>query len=185
MLVHRSIPPRNSTTINEISGSPSTSLSDLNTPVDDKPKKRPTLLEKWRNPLQPDNESVAPMSTTVADIFWIIRPFVYLLAYASHGEKSWWPVALSASMDFLSWRFHKPSRQLNKLERDELAKRFRQAVVFYLFRPPISDLLFGKLDTLIDNPLALKVPGMKAVLSFLNEILKFYRNRYFYTAVNT
>jgi len=179
MLVHRQIPARTSSLLTD------NSLHDTN---DEKAKKRPNLLSFLRNPspiLQDTNNRSIPISTTVAEIIWITRPFVYLYAYASHGDKSWWPIVLSISMDLLSWRLHKPSRQLSPEERDELARRFRYAIVFYLFRPPVGDLLFGKLETSGDSTFVQNIPGLKHILSFLNEILRFYRTRYFYTAATT
>jgi len=143
-------------------------------------KKRPSLMDIIRNGI-PDSEvpvphnSVPSISVMLGEFLWIIKPLVYLLAVSSRGEQSWWPLITSVCLDLWSWRLHEPSRNLTKMEKEELSKRVRQVALFYLFRSPISDKIFGKLS---DKP----QPNNWWFVSIIKEIIRLYRTRYYYTA---
>jgi len=139
----------------------------------------------------PDSEVPTPhnsaptISIMAGEVLWIVRPLIYLLVVSSRGEKSWWPFIISLCFELWSWRLHQPGRLLTKVENEELSKRLRQVAIFYLFRTPISDKIFGQLPE--QTPASSSSPRTFTgfVSSFVTELIRLYRTRYFYTAATT
>jgi len=191
MLVHRAIPPRD--VLHNDQPQP------LKTPSGDEdsfeealgktrpPRKRPSLMDIIRNGI-PDSEVTVPqnskptLSIIVGELLWIVRPLIYLLVASSRGEKSWWPFVIALCFDLWSRRLHQPSRVLTKTETEELSKRARQAAIFYLFRTPIADKVFGRLP---DEPTSSPRSFIGFISGIITELIRLYRTRYFYTASST
>lgn len=114
-----------------------------------------------------------PITSILAEVLWILRPLLYLtmlIKYKSTPSSpsppsSWWPWLVSLTIDVLSWHLH--SRWLGRVRdtlpatlsnesfqknlQQALSSRMRTALVFYLFRPPMADVLFGTLRADIGN----------------------------------
>lgn len=137
----------------------------------------------------------SPFTSIPAEILWILRPLVYLMLVHRSSKNSWWPLLVAVCMDGLSWRLHKRNMaNASKAESDELSKRLRFSLFFYLFRSPLSDIIFGPLEPSGDTPASSrwggwnalgKLPLVNSLASTFSEFLNLYRKRYFYTAAST
>jgi len=186
ILVHRNVPPR---AVAAQSLQPESAPLEISVEgeKEKKEKKRPNLLDLVNKSQNGDSGKLTfpSLSTPIAEILWILRPLIYLMSLSASAEKAWWPFVVGVCVDLLSWRLHSPSRQLSDPEKEELTKRLRFTAFFYLFRPPLADLLFGSLEKKPVESRFKDVPLVKNVLPMVQEILRLYRTRYFYTGAST
>lgn len=125
--------------------------------------------------------STPTMTSIVGELFWIIRPVVYVLLRLSYGN-SWAPWMISLLVDVCSHRLSQRSN-LSGAESDELSRR-RQLLLLYLFRSPFFQLLQQLLSPATDftyNAIG-RLPGLQSIWDFFAELLYVYRTRYFYLA---
>jgi peroxin-16 len=120
----------------------------------------------------------------IAELIWIFRPLLSLLAMRRFGVRSWRAWSVAVVLDILSRVLHESdsSRPLSANERQEQSRR-SMLMVLYLFRHPMFEHVRNAAQYL---PLGWteRIGFLHTIVHALGSYLATYPNRYFYTATN-
>lgn len=155
---------------------------------------RPTLVSAVRDRLKAaaataDASSSAGLSSSatlhlVAELIWILRPLLSLLAMRRFGVRSWRAWSVAVVLDVVSRVLHESdsSRPLTANERQEQRRR-TLLMVLYLFRHPMFEHVRTAAQYL---PLGWteRIGLLHTIVQALGAYISTYPNRYFYTVTN-
>ena len=112
----------------------------------------------------------------IAEVVWILRPLVYVLALKRYGRRSLYPFMLSLALEYFSYQNmadtlrRSPSSGSSEVEKQELSKRQRAFWLYFLRGPVWDGWTRGKLQGVAN-----RLEGVP-LLSMLGNIAADYRS---------
>jgi peroxin-16 len=149
------------------------------------PRARATLVSAVRQRLQAGGAAeslVADGIHTVAELLWILKPLLSLLALRRFGLKSWRAWSVAVVLDVASRLLHESSvsRKLTPAEQSEQRRR-TFLMVLYLFRHPVYSHVEAAAK-LVPIGWLERVSFLRAIVHALAHYIATFPDRYYYTS---
>jgi len=149
------------------------------------PRARATLASAVRQRLQAGGGAeslVADGIHTVAELLWILKPLLSLLALRRFGLKSWRAWSVAVVLDVASRLLHESSvsRKLTPAEQSEQRRR-TFLMVLYLFRHPVYSHVEAAAK-LVPIGWLERVSFLRAIVHALASYIATFPDRFYYTS---
>lgn len=146
----------------------------------------PAIQRDWKAPVSgPAGVSETHLNPLnrrrlVAEVVYVVRPLLHLMAMGQWGEKSWKPFLLSVCLDSYSQGSHETAAGLTEAEQQELVRR-RFSLLNYLLRSPLYDQKSKAVIVWLLKFLRQNLPVGGSLAGALLHYLPHYQQVYFYT----